>query len=85
MNMNLGRTKHQKQNKKELWGAPWVAQSVKRLTLAQIRISLLVSLSSASGFVLTAQNLETALDSVSSSLSAPPLLIFCVCLSPKNK
>ena len=85
MDMNLGRTKHQKQNKKELWRGAWVSQSVKRLTLAQIRISLLVSLSSSSGSVLTAQNLETALDSVSSSLSAPPLLIFCLCVSLSQK
>ena len=39
--------------------------------------------SPASGSVLTAQSLELALDSVSPSLSAPPLL--CLSLSLKNK
>ena len=59
-----------------------VAQSVKRPTSAQVMISLLVSLSAMSGSVLTAQSLEPALDSVSPSFSAPPLLAFClsVCL-----
>ena len=47
----------------------WVAQSVKHLTLVQVMISRLVSSSSASGSVLTAQSLELALDSVS-----PPLV-----------
>ena len=37
----------------------------------------------ASGSVLTAQSLEPAYDSVSPSLSAPPLLVLC--LSLKNK
>ena len=54
----------------------WVALSVKRLmTSAQVMISQSVSLSPASGSVLTAQSLEPATDSVSPSLSAPPLLV----------
>ena len=61
--------------------ATWVAQSVKRLTAAHVMISWLVSLSPVSGSVLTAQSLKSASDSVSPSLSAPPLLI----LSLKNK
>ena len=51
----------------------WVAQLVKCPTLAQVMISWSVSLSPASGSVLTAQGLEPASDSVSPSLSAPPL------------
>ena len=43
-------------------------------TLAQVTISQFVSLSPASDSVLTAQSLEHASDSVSPSLSAPPLL-----------
>ena len=60
-----------------------MAQSVKRLTLAQVMISRFVSLGPASGSVLTARGLEPALDSVSLSLSfsAPPLLILCLSLS----
>ena len=46
----------------------WVAQSLKRLTSAQVMISQFVSSSPASGSVLTAQSLEPALDSVSPSL-----------------
>ena len=61
----------------------WVAQSVKRPTSAQVTISLSVSLSPASGSVLTAQNLEPVSDSVSPSLSDPPPFMLCLCL--KNK
>ena len=50
----------------------WVAQLVKRLTLAQVMISTFVGLSPVLGSVLTAQSLEPALDPVSSSFSAPP-------------
>ena len=50
----------------------WVAQSVKRPTLAQVVISRLMGSSPASGSVLTAQSLEPASDSVSPSLSALP-------------
>ena len=59
------------------------AQSVKCLTLAQVMMSRLVSSSPTSVSVLTAQSLDPDLDSVSPSLSAPPLLLFC--LSLKNK
>ena len=52
------------------WGA-WVAQSVERLTSAQVMILWFVSSSPASGCVPTAQSLEPASDSVSPSLSAP--------------
>ena len=51
----------------------WVAQSVKQPTSAQVMISQFVGSIPASGSVLTAQNLDPALDSVSPSLSAPPL------------
>ena len=61
----------------------WVAQSVERLTSAQVTTSRFVSSSPASGSVLTARNLEPASDSVSPSLSAPPLLMLCVSLSQK--
>ena len=60
-------------------------QSVERLTSAQVMISQFVSSSPASGSVLTAQSLEPASDSVSPSLSAPPLLMLCLSLSLKNK
>ena len=59
----------------------WVAQSVERLTLAQVTISQVVSSSPASGSVLTAWSLEPALDYVSPSLSAPPPLVLCLSLS----
>ena len=51
----------------------WVAQSVKHPTSAQVMISQSVSSSPALGSVLTAQSLEPASDSVSPSLSPPPL------------
>ena len=68
------------------WGA-WVAQSVQRLTSAQVMISRFVGSSPASGSVLTAQSLKAASDSVSPSLSLllPSLHPFCLCLSLKNK
>ena len=56
----------------------WVAQSVERLTLAQVMSSQFVSSSPTSGSVLTAQSLEPASDSVSPSLSAPPPLMLCL-------
>ena len=59
----------------------WVAQSVKHPTSAQVMILLLVGSSLTSNSVLTAQSLEPALDSVSPSLSAPPLLTLCLSLS----
>ena len=57
--------------------------SVERPTSAQVTISQFVSSSPASGSVLTAQSLEPASDSVSPSLSTPPLLTFCLSLSQK--
>ena len=63
----------------------WVAQSVKRPTSAQVMISQFVGSSPASGSVLTAQSLEPASDSVSPSLSVPPLPVLCLSLSLKNK
>ena len=47
----------------------WVAQSVERLTLAQVAILWFVSLSPESGSVLTAQSLEPASDSGPNPLS----------------
>ena len=64
------------------WGA-WVAQSVKRLTSAQVTISRSVSSSPASGSGLTAQSLEPVSDSVSPSLSDPPPFMLCLSLSQK--
>ena len=61
----------------------WVAQLVMRPISAQIMISQLVSSSLASGSVLTAQRLDPASNSVSPSLSAPPLLMLS--LSKMNK
>ena len=55
-------------------GGAWVAQSVKRPISAQVMISTFMSLSPVLGSVLKAQSLEPALDSVSLSFSAPPLL-----------
>ena len=52
-----------------------VAQSVKHLILAQVVISWFMGLGPASGSVLTAQSLEPASDSVSSSFSVPPPLL----------
>ena len=59
------------------------AQSVERLTSAQVMISWFMGSSPASGSALTARSLEPASDSVSPSLSTPPLLTLC--LSLKNK
>ena len=64
------------------WDA-WVAQSVKCLTLAQVMLSGFVSSSPGSGSVLTAQSLAPASDSVSLSLSAPPLLTDSLSLPEK--
>ena len=46
--------------KERVLGGTWVAQSVKRLTLAQVMISWFVIPSLKLGSVLTAQSLETA-------------------------
>ena len=64
-------------------GGAWVAQLVKPLTSAQVMISWFVCLSPASGSVLTARNLEPALESVSPSLC--PLPACTLSLSLKNK
>ena len=63
----------------------WVAQSVKCPTSdsAQVMILQVKSPSPVSGSVLTAQSLESASHSVSTSLSAPPLLMLCLSLSQK--
>ena len=54
----------------------WVAQLVKYKTLAQVTISPFLSLSRSLASMLTAQSLEPVSDSLSPSLSAPPLLMF---------
>ena len=64
-------------------GGACVAQSVERLTLAQVMISWFVGSSPVSGSVLTAQSLEPASDSVSPSLSVPPQLMLSLSLSQK--
>ena len=66
-------------------GGAWEAQSVERPASAQIMILRSVSSSPASGSVLTAQSLEPVSDSVSPSLSAPPLLMLSLSLSKINK
>ena len=58
-----------------------MAQSVKCPTLAQVMMLRFVSSSPTPDFVLTAQSLEPASDSVSPSLSAPPLFVLCLSLS----
>ena len=62
-----------------------MAQTVECPTSAQVMIKWFLSLSPASGSVLTAQGLEPASDSVSPSLSAPSLLTFCLSLSKINE
>ena len=62
----------------------WVAQSVKRPTLAQVIILQSVISSPVSGSVLTARSLEPASDSVSPFLSAPPQLVLSLSLSQKQ-
>ena len=60
-----------------------MAQSVKRPTSAQVKISQFMGLSLVSGSGLTDQNLGPASDSVSPSLSDSPSLVLF--LSLKNK
>ena len=67
-------------SKKNEKGGAWVAR---HLTSAQVVISQFLSSSPMSGSVLTAQSLEPASDSVSRSLSVPPLLMLCLSLSQK--
>ena len=61
-----------------------MAQSVAPPTSAQVMISRFVGSSPVSGSVLTARSLEPASDSVSPSLSAPPLLMLFVSKINKN-
>ena len=61
----------------------WGAQCVEHPASAQVMILRFMSLSCASGSVLTARSLEPALDSVSPSLSAPPPLTLCLSLRQK--
>ena len=56
----------------------WVAQSVERPTSAQVMILRFVGSSPTSGSALTAQRLDLASDSMSPSLSAPPMLALCL-------
>ena len=62
-----------------------MAQSVERLTLAQVMISRLVSSIPASVSVLMAQSLEPASDSVSPSLCFSPARALSLSLSRINK
>ena len=55
-----------------------MAQAVKHATSAQVMILWFVGLSPTLDSVLTAQSLEPASDSVSPSVSAPPLLALCL-------
>ena len=74
--------------KLEVLRGAWVAQSVKRPTLAQVMSSRFPSSSPASGSVLTAQSLQPASDSLSPSLSlsAPtPAHALSLSLSKINK
>ena len=64
----------------------WVAQTVRRPTLAQVMISQSVSSSPASGSVLTAQPGACFRFCVSLSLCPSPLMLcLCFCLSLKSK
>ena len=64
----------------------WVAQLAGRPTLAQVMFSQFMSLSPASGCVLTAQILEPTSDSVSPlSLPLPCSCSVSLCLSIINK
>ena len=67
----------------------WLAQWVKRTTLAQVMVSPFVVLSPGSASVLMALNLEPVSDTVCVCVcvcvSAPPPLILCLCLSLKNE
>ena len=77
--------KKKKKKKKIVLVAPgWLSQ-LSVLTLSQVMILRSVGLSPALGSVLTVQSLKPALESVSPSLSAPPLLALCLSLFLKNK
>ena len=68
-------------NKHDTYRGAWVAQSVKHRTLAQVMILRSMSLSPASGSVLTAQGLEPASESVSPSLCPSPTHALSLSLS----
>ena len=82
-NLNFSGLLMKQHLKKKFWGC-LVAQSVKCPTSAQVMISRFMSSSPTSGSVPTAQTLEPASVSVSPSLSAPPLLVLCLSLSPSK-
>ena len=63
------------QIKIDCYRGTWVGRSVEPPTLARVMISRLLGSSPTSGSVPTAGSLEPASDSVSPSLSAPPLLM----------
>ena len=63
----------------------WVAQLVKHPTSAQVMISQSMSLSPTLGSVLATQSLEPVSDSVSPSLSDPPLFRLSLPVSKINK
>ena len=65
-------------NLSDVFWSTWVAQSVKRPTSVQVMVSWFVGLSPSSDFVLAVQSLEPASDSVSPSLSDPPLPVLCL-------
>ena len=65
----------------EICRGAWVAQSVQRLTSAQVMIARFVGSSPTSGSVLISRSLEPASDSVSPSFSDPPLHTLCLSLS----
>ena len=62
-----------------------LGDSVKHQTLAQVMISQFMGSSPTAGSGLTAQSLEPASDSVSPTLSAPPLHAFSMSVSKINK
>ena len=66
-------------NKSDLRAPGWLSQLSP--TLAQVMILWFLSSSPVLGSVLTAQSLEPASDSVSPSLSAPPLVVLSLSLS----
>ena len=72
-----------KLSKKTKFRGTGVAPSVERPTSAKVMISWFVGSSPASGSMLSARNLEPALDSVSPSLSVPSPLSLCLPLSQK--
>ena len=61
-----------------------MTQSVKRRTLPRVVILWFVGSSPTLGSVLAAWSLEPASDSLSPSLSAPPPLALCLCISQKQ-